>query len=42
VAIDHTLGVLYVPLGYASGGFLSDTSTYNNKTFATLGVTPGT
>jgi hypothetical protein len=30
-----------VPVGYTSG-FLSGTSTYAGKTFATLGVTPGT
>jgi len=29
-------------LGYVSGNPLSDTSTYNNATFASLGVTPGT
>ena len=32
---------LYVPQGYVSGNPLSDTSTYNNQTFASLGVTPG-
>ena len=31
----------YVPAGYVSGSPLSDTSTYNNQTFASLGVTPG-
>jgi hypothetical protein len=30
-----------VPIGYTSG-FLSGTSTYVGKTFATLGITPGT
>jgi hypothetical protein len=34
--------LLVVPEGYASGGPLSDTSTYIGQTFATLGVTPGT
>jgi MYXO-CTERM domain-containing protein len=34
--------LLVVPDGYASGGPLSDTSTYIGQTFATLGVTPGT
>ena len=34
--------LLVVPEGYASGGSLSDTSTYIGQTFATLGVTPGT
>ena len=33
---------LYVPVGYISGSSLSDTATYDNKNFATLGVTPGT
>jgi hypothetical protein len=33
---------IYVPLGYTSGSPLSDTSTYDNATFASLGVTPGT
>ena len=33
---------LYVPQGYVSGDPLSDTSTYINQTFASLGVTPGT
>lgn len=30
-----------VPIGYVSGTALSDTSTYNNQTFSSLGVTPG-
>jgi hypothetical protein len=33
---------LIVPLGYTSGSALSDSSTYDNATFASLGVTPGT
>jgi hypothetical protein len=33
---------LNVPGGYVSGTFLSDSATYSGKTFATLGVTPGT
>jgi len=33
---------LVVPAGYVSGTALSDSATYNNATFATLGVTPGT
>ena len=33
---------VYVPAGYVSGTALSDSATYNNATFATLGVTPGT
>lgn len=31
-----------VPTGYVSGSILSDSATYSGKTFATLGVTPGT
>jgi hypothetical protein len=31
-----------VPAGYMSDTALSDTSTYDNQTLATLGVTPGT
>jgi hypothetical protein len=30
-----------VPLGYVSGGLLSDTSTYDNATLASLGLTVG-
>ena len=33
---------LYVPAGYVSGAFLSDSATYSGKTFANLGVRPGT
>jgi hypothetical protein len=33
---------LAVPRGYVSGNALSDSATYIGKTFATLGVTPGT
>lgn len=35
-------GLLFVPVGYVSGSALSDTSTYDNETLSTLGVTPGT
>jgi VPDSG-CTERM motif len=31
-----------VPTGYVSGAALSDDMTFNNATFASLGVTPGT
>ncbi len=31
-----------VPAGYVSGDPLSDSSTYDNTTFAALGLTPGT
>jgi hypothetical protein len=34
-------GLLEVPTGYSSGP-LTDTATYDNQTFASLGVTPGT
>jgi hypothetical protein len=40
VGIDSN--IVYVPNTYVSGGLLSDTSTYNNATFASLGVTEGT
>jgi len=33
---------LFVPTGYVSGTALSDLAIYSGKTFATLGVTPGT
>ena len=33
---------LFVPHGYVSDSFLSDTSTYDNQTFSSLGATPGT
>jgi hypothetical protein len=42
VAISGTFDVLFVPQGYVSGTPLSDTSTYSNATFASLGITPGT
>jgi hypothetical protein len=35
-------GILFVPNRYVSGNMLSDTSTYSNSTFSSLGVTPGT
>jgi protein with PEP-CTERM/exosortase system signal len=34
--------IVIVPSGYISGTALSDSSTYDNATFASLGVTPGT
>ena len=40
VGISRTM--LVVPHLYVSGNALSDTSTWNNATFASLGVTPGT
>jgi hypothetical protein len=33
---------VWVPQGYVSGSLVSDTATYNNATFGSLGVTPGT
>jgi hypothetical protein len=39
----HVLdGVLLVPHGYISGSALSDSMTFNNATFESLGVTPDT
>jgi hypothetical protein len=34
--------LILVPQGYVSGSALSDTATYDNATFSSLGVTPGT
>ena len=42
VGIIGKYGYLIVPMGYVSGTALSDSSTYNSKTFSSLGVTPGT
>jgi hypothetical protein len=42
VGIDATDVLLDVPRGYVSGSPLMDTSTYDDATFASLGVTPGT
>ena len=43
VGITQLLGgVLFVPQGYVSGAALSDSMTFNNETFAALGLTPGT
>ena len=42
VGIIGTLSDLFLPAGYVSGTALSDSSTYNNATFASLGLTPGT
>jgi len=35
-----TLMFLVVPQGYVSGAALSDNMTFNNATFASLGLTP--
>jgi hypothetical protein len=44
VGLDNNAGIgfLFVPHGYTSNTFLSGISTYNNATFSSLGVTPGT
>jgi hypothetical protein len=34
--------IVAVPVDYVSGSALSDNSTYDNQTFSSLGVTPGT
>ncbi len=41
IAVDSE-NIIKVPAGYVSGSSLSDMSTYDNQTFASLGVTPGT
>jgi hypothetical protein len=38
ISLNNTL---YVPKGYVSGSPLSDNATYDNQTFASLGVIPG-
>src|SRR4029077_8466530 len=38
----HFYRFLAVPAGYVSGTALSDSAIYTGKTFASLGVTPGT
>jgi PEP-CTERM motif len=42
VGIDGTAGTLVVPLGYTSGDPLSNSATWLNQSFSSLGVTPGT
>jgi len=43
VGIAGSLGQqLFVPVGYVSGNPLTDSMIFNNATFASLGVTPGT
>lgn len=42
VGVNGLFGALLVPTGYTSGTLLSNTSVWDNATFASLGVTPGT
>ena len=42
IAFGGVGDVLFVPTGYVSGTALLDSMTFNNTTFASLGVTPGT
>ena len=42
VGIEFATNDLYLPRGYISGQPLSDSSTYNNASFSSLGVTTGT
>jgi hypothetical protein len=42
VGIFGLAGQIFVPQGYFSGAALSDSMTFDNATFASLGVTPGT
>ena len=42
VGIDQDSGELFVPAGYVSGSSLSSSDTWDNRNFASLGVTPGT
>ena len=42
VGIFASGAMLDVPLGYVSNAALSDSMTFNNATFASLGLTPGT
>jgi hypothetical protein len=39
---DPLFGQLYVPQDYVSNSFLSDGATWDNSTFASLGLKPGT
>ena len=42
VGVAGLTNLIFVPLGYISGNPLSSTATWDNATFASLGVTPGT
>jgi hypothetical protein len=41
-AVAGVLGTLFLPHGYISDTPLADSATFNNATFSSLGVTPGT
>jgi len=42
VTIVGSFNELFVPGGYVSGAALSDSMTFNDQTFDTMGLTPGT
>jgi len=42
VGVAASGGELAVPVGYVSGAPLTDSTTFDNATFASLGLTPGT
>lgn len=42
VSYGGTIPLVLVPIGYVSGSALSDTATWDNQTFSSLDVTPGT
>jgi hypothetical protein len=42
VGIYKSFNDVFVPVGYVSDTALSDSATYDNATFSSLGVTPGT
>jgi hypothetical protein len=42
VGVYTGIGDIIVPSGYVSGSHLSSSATYDDATFASLGVTPGT
>jgi hypothetical protein len=42
VAFGGVFGTLFLPHGYISDTPLADSATFNNATFSSLGVTPGT
>ena len=42
VGINDSFGNIFVPAGYVSNTALSNSMTFNNATFASLGLAPGT